>query len=298
VVDQDGAPRRSAPPVISVIIPVLDGAKTLPAQLEALAGQVLGAPWEVIVADNGSTDGTPDLVRGWEDRLPGLRVLDASHVPGANGARNAGVRAAEGRLIALCDSDDVVAPGWLAAMVEGTDDFDVVSGRVIPWTGDGLPHAIGPSDQPAELTMGLGFLPFVWTCTAAFRREVFDHIGGFDEAFVGGAEDVDFSWRAIHAGFTLGLAPGAAVHYRQPQRLRDLARKYFRYGRQAPALYRRFRSQGMPARGGWAMLKVWVWLLAHVPSLVSPFGRRRWVEVAAGQVGRLVGSVQCGVLYC
>lgn len=285
-----------ADPVVSVVIPVRDGAKTLPAQLDALARQVLEAPWEVVLADNGSADGSPALAAQWAGRLPALRVVDASAVPGVSRARNAGIRAARGRVIAICDADDVVAPGWLAALLAGIDRFDVVAGCVAPWTGKGAPRRV-PSADPPELTVGLGYLPFAWGCNVAFKREVFDRIGGFDEAMVGGADDVDFSWRAIDAGYSLGLSPAAVVHYRQPERLGELARKYFRRGRQAPALYNRFRSRGMPPRGWRTMVKVWLWLLMHLPSTVLPASRRRWVEVAAGHAGRLVGSVQTGVLY-
>src|SRR5688500_9296124 len=97
----------------SVVVPVRDGAATIGEQLAALAQQDFPGSWEVVVADNGSRDGTADVVRSFRDRLPGLRLVDASARPGASHARNAGAAAATGEVLAFCDADDVVDPGWL-----------------------------------------------------------------------------------------------------------------------------------------------------------------------------------------
>ena len=64
------------PPALSVVIPCLNGAATLGVQLAALARQEWSEPWEVLLADNGSTDGSAELALGYRDRLPGVRVVD------------------------------------------------------------------------------------------------------------------------------------------------------------------------------------------------------------------------------
>jgi glycosyltransferase involved in cell wall biosynthesis len=63
---------------LGVIIPCLDGSQTIAGQLEALARQECSDPWEIVLADNGSTDGTLDIVRRYQERLPNLRIVDAS----------------------------------------------------------------------------------------------------------------------------------------------------------------------------------------------------------------------------
>src|SRR2546426_8436308 len=120
------------PTLISVVIPVLNGVDTLPAQLEALSGQTYSGRWEMIIADNGSTDGTPDLVRTWTDRIPGLRIVDASDRKGQAHARNVGAAAALGDFIAFCDADDVATPGWLDGMVRAAPWTDLVGGAIDP----------------------------------------------------------------------------------------------------------------------------------------------------------------------
>src|SRR4030067_522850 len=101
---------------LSVIIPTLNGADTIGAQLEALGHQELQDGWEVIIADNGSADRTPEGVAAYASRLPGLRVIKASGASGAAHARNTGAKHAVGDALLFCDDDDEVGEGWLAAM--------------------------------------------------------------------------------------------------------------------------------------------------------------------------------------
>src|SRR5665213_4169463 len=99
--------------MISVVLPVRDGLPWLDEQLGALAAQHCDEPWEVVVADNGSSDASVALARDWAERCAAMRVLDASARVGPAAARNAGVMAARGELLAFCDADDVVQAGWL-----------------------------------------------------------------------------------------------------------------------------------------------------------------------------------------
>src|SRR5690606_10578144 len=101
------AHRLDGRPQISVVIPARDAARWIDAQLGALACQEVPVPWEVVVADNGSTDDTVARAEAWADRLP-VRVVDASGRPGPNHARNQGTAAARGDLLLYCDADDVV----------------------------------------------------------------------------------------------------------------------------------------------------------------------------------------------
>src|SRR5204862_175427 len=84
---------RDAPRLVSVLIPVRNAARLLPDQLNALAAQDYDGPWEVVVADNGSSDGSASVARRLAGRLPSLRVVDASGRRGAGPARNAGAAA-------------------------------------------------------------------------------------------------------------------------------------------------------------------------------------------------------------
>ena len=121
-------------PVVSVVVPAFDAESTLGEQLGALAGQV-GAPvFEVLVCDNGSRDGTAGVVWSFVGRSvgsvawSGVRLVDASVRRGPAAARNVGAGRARGEFLVFCDADDVVSPGWVAALHAGLADHDLVAG--------------------------------------------------------------------------------------------------------------------------------------------------------------------------
>src|SRR5258706_4249279 len=115
------------PPRLSVIIPCFNSEATLGAQLSALAAQSSTYAWEVLVADNGSRDGTAALAKSFRDRLPALRIVDASATRGAAYARNAGAQAAQGSALLFCDADDEMAAGYLETMGRALDGNDFIA---------------------------------------------------------------------------------------------------------------------------------------------------------------------------
>ncbi len=167
-------------PTLSVVIPCLDAAATLPGQLAALAAQRYDAGWEVIVADNGSSDGSRAVVESFRDRLPRLGLADASDRRGRAHARNVGAAAAGGEALLFVDADDEVAPGYLAAMgaALATHDFVACSLRqrhaqpalgARHCTADPQRDGISRYDYPA-------YLPHAGGGGLGVRRSV--HLGG------------------------------------------------------------------------------------------------------------------------
>ena len=139
-----------------MVVPVRNGMPWVEHQLRALTAQQIEVDWEVVVAENGSNDGTRSCVQRWSERCPRIHLVDASAGRGAGAARNIGVRAARGSLVAFCDADDVVRPGWLASMAAALADADLVAGVFDFSALDGIPTSI---PVPAA-TRQLGFLPF------------------------------------------------------------------------------------------------------------------------------------------
>ena len=123
--------------MISVIVPVRNGMPWLEEQLRALSEQQCQEPWEVVVVDNGSTDKSRLAVQEWANGSQTIRLVDASMAKGAGATRNVGVEAARGELLAFCDADDVVQPGWLTAHVLALAEADASGGVVDFWSLNG-----------------------------------------------------------------------------------------------------------------------------------------------------------------
>ncbi|WP_234029392.1 glycosyltransferase [Streptomyces sp. PsTaAH-124] len=282
------------PELVSVVLPVRDGALTLPAQLDALGRQTYEGPWEVLVVDNGSADGTREVARAARAVLPALRIVDARDRAGESHARNRGTAEARGDLIAFCDADDVAAEGWLAALAAAAPDAALIGGS-LDTTLLSPAHA---DEQPLPMTAQTDFLPFARGANCAAWKEVLDAVGGWDENYVGGGEDMDLSWRVRLSHHRLGYAPDARMHYRLRAELSSLARQKWNYGRSGARLYDAYRHAGFRRRDGATVLMNWSWLLLHSPDLArSPGLRRRWVRYGARLAGFLAGSVEQGVAY-
>jgi glycosyltransferase involved in cell wall biosynthesis len=286
---------KAAPaPLVSVVMPVLNGAATLPQQLEALAGQSYRGPWELVVADNGSTDATADVVREWTGKLPCLRLVEASERMSTNHARNVGAAAAHGELLAFCDADDVATPGWLAAMADALGSYDLVGGRLDDQAlNDPVSRAWRMSPDPDRLPSALYFRPYATSANLGVRAEVLRALGGWNEEFVRGGTEVEFCWRAQLAGYRLGYAPDAVMQYRYRATRWAFAYQLYRYGRAEVQLYRAFRYRGVPRPSVYRAARAWAWTLVHLPYLLrSRTHQGRWLRTAAFRVGRLDGSVR------
>jgi glycosyltransferase involved in cell wall biosynthesis len=291
-----GSQEHPDPGLITVVIPARNAAKVIGEQLEALAHQTYRGSWEVVIADNGSSDGTSRVASAWSERLPALRVIDASDRRGPGAARNEGAREAHGDFLAFCDADDVVAAEWLDALARGARAFDVVTG---PLVADLInPRAVTasrPERVPALPTAGR-FLPFAPSGNFGVWAAVFRQTCGFD-AHYSQSEDVEWSWRAQLAGYEIGFAPDAIVHYRYRVSARSVARQAFGRGMSFARLYRDYRHRGF-VRQPWSQgLRTWAWLVVRIPYVFFPARRSTWIRRAGEAAGRLAGGIRFGVLF-
>jgi glycosyltransferase involved in cell wall biosynthesis len=281
-----------------VVIPVRNCAADLARQLECLEAQDYAGEWELVVADNGSTDGSAEVARSWLERTGRGRRVPAAERRGPSHARNAGVAAARGDFIAFCDADDLAAPGWLRALTEAGSRSDLVAGRLeVEGVNDPLPRSWHQGPHPDRPFTAHSFLPFASGANCGVWADVFDTLGGFDERVLAG-EDIDLSWRAQLAGLKLGFEPDAVVRRRYRFTLADLARQHYGYGKGNAQLFRRFRPAGMPRPGAGALLVEWGWIAAHLPAAArNPSVRGRVVRRTALRCGQLAGSVRERVLF-
>ncbi|MGH7877954.1 MAG: glycosyltransferase, partial [Candidatus Binataceae bacterium] len=207
-------PLPAAPPMVSVVVCAYNAERTMLACLESL--RELDYPnYEVIVVDDGSRDRTAEIAA----EFPEFRLIRQPN-KGLGVARNVGMQAARGELIAYTDSDCVVDPHWLSLMVRAivANGFDGCGGpNYAPhepgWVegavaaSPGAPCHVLTSDDRAEHLAG---------CNMVFRKTALLELGGFDPQFTAAGDDVDICWRMLDAGLTLGFCPAAFVwHFRR-----------------------------------------------------------------------------------
>jgi glycosyltransferase involved in cell wall biosynthesis len=283
---------------LSVIIPCLNAAVTIATQLEALASQAWSEPWEVIIADNGSTDETLQIVERYRERLPNLRVVDASDRRGAAHARNIGAHAALGDVFAFCDADDEVAPGWVAAMGKALSKYDFVASRFdieklnAAWVCRGHWN---PQRDGIQQYRYPPYLPHAGGSGLGVKRVHHEAVGGFDESLTR-LEDTDYCWRIQLTGPELHFVPDAVVHVRYRDTLRGSFRQARLWGEYNVLLYKRYQPWGMPKLSWKDGVIGWKRLLKGLPRISSRASLTMWVRRFAWRIGRLQGCIKYRVV--
>ncbi len=228
--------------MISVVVPVRNSEKTIADLLEALKRQTR-KDFEVILVDDGSTDGT---VKVAEESGKGLNLRIVRQKPrGPAAARNLGAEKARGEIIVFTDSDCVPDERWLEEMVKPFEDESIVGvqGTYRTLNRDSLIARLeGYEIERRHRRMERKkFTDFVATFSAAYRKEVFKKFGGFDESYpAASGEDPDLSYRIAKAGGKMVFNPRAFVYHRHPGTLGEFARQKFYRGYWRSLLHRKY----------------------------------------------------------
>jgi glycosyltransferase involved in cell wall biosynthesis len=279
----------------SVLMPMLNAAEHVGPALESVVTQECSGGWELVVADNGSTDGSLEIVEAWRSRLPRLVIADASSFKARSHACNVGVRASSGSALLFMDSDDVLAPGYVAAMAGALRDDDLVCGRLeVETLNPYWTRALRPSPQFERPPNYFNFLPQGAGASIGMRRELFEAIGGFDES-LRWSEDGDLCWRAqLDGGANLAFVPDAVVHYRYRRTLGGIFTQARKWSREEYILRRRYEPRGMPPGSRLPLIRG-LWSLAnHLPRLQHPAGRAFWFKRLGHVVGGTEGRLRRG----
>jgi GT2 family glycosyltransferase len=212
-------------PLLSIIVPHYNGAHHLVTCFKALRRQSYSC-LEIILVDNGSTDDSVGLVRR---EFPEIKVIELGQNLGLTGAINRGITLAQGQLIVPLNNDTEVTPDWALALVEAADthpEAGIIACKMLLFSErdrlhsagdgfgiDGIPinrgvwqKDEGQFDQEVYIFGGCGG-------AVAYRREMLEDIGLFDEDLFMYLEDVDLNWRAQLAGYRAVFAPKAAVYH-------------------------------------------------------------------------------------
>ncbi len=298
----------SVGPAVSVVVATHDRCQMLGRMVEALEAQTEVGPFEAVVVDDGSTDETwPVLQRLADSSSFRLVVLRLEHNSGPAAARNAGWRAARGDVVVFTDDDCIPQPGWLRALLERISTADLVQGRTLP-----VPER-EPDRGPFARSLWVHSEDGRYqTCNIAYRRDVLERLGGFDEGFRSlpfrgynsptYGEDTDLAWRAKEAGAVSVFEPSALVHHEVYSssylaHLRDMGRRVglVRTVGRHPELRRHLHSrwfyQGSHPPALWAALGLG--LIVSRPTSVRRWGTALLLGVPYVRYRLVVEPVPC-----
>ena len=219
---------RQTWPLVSVVVCAYNEQRTIERVPRVARGSTYPA-LEVLVCDDGSTDRTLELVR----RFP-FRVLELPH-GGLSAARNAGLAAARGDIVAYLDADAMCHPDWPFHLAMSLEDEGVVAtgGPNLPFADAGLvEHAVAASPGgPVEVLIRDDRAEHVPGCNMAFRAEELRAIGGFDVTYTSAGDDVDVCWKLLDRGGEIAFAPAAQVRHHRRRTVGAYLRQQRGYGR-------------------------------------------------------------------
>ncbi len=282
--------QQQALPAVSIVIPVYNRPLEIEACLASL--EALDYPLdkvEVIVVDDASRDHTAAVVRRFN-----VRLIIQPHNLGQSAARNTGVTAASGEIIAFLDSDCIAQPGWLRELVPYFQDprVTLVGGRVDAYYHEKrmdryeqVCSALNMGPEPA-LGRGDRCVFYVPTCNMLIRKQIYAQVGGLDQSLHVG-EDVDLCWRLMAAGHHLLYQPRGEVRHKHRNSLLSGLLRRFDYGTSEAVLYARFpkvtkQFPWQPAGIGMILASVaalatqsWIWLVLIAGLAVVEIGCKR-----------------------
>ncbi len=233
-------------PDISLVIPFYNRRSDVRPCLETAMNQkVPGKRIEIIAVDNGSTDGTRELLATFPVRLVDCKTR------GPAAARNAGIQAARAPIVAMMDSDCLASRHWLRLLTAPFDDPEVlgcggkIGARSYKTGVEVFTQLFGVLNQE-KFFRGypplLPFPPYFATASAAYRREALMKVGGFDES-LWMCEDADLAWRILDLGGKLVYCPHEGIRHRHRGTFDGMFKQAVDYGAGAVALFAKHRKR-------------------------------------------------------
>ena len=238
---------------VSVVVPVFNAARTLPSCLAAVA-RLDPPPIEILFVDNGSVDGGPSIIRAFQRDHPSVaaRILTEPR-RGASVARNRGIQAAKGDIVAFTDSDCSPDPAWLRHLTHAFADpaIAAAAGRIVAAPARSIVelfsalYTLQSSDKPARYERWSPWEGGFPTANFAARKAVLEKLRGFDEAVCIYGEDYDLCARMYAQGAVIAYVPEAVTYHHHRTTVRSMVRQAFGFGRSHPYLLGRHARSGL-----------------------------------------------------
>ncbi|HLO85016.1 MAG TPA: glycosyltransferase [Nostocaceae cyanobacterium] len=224
-------------PLVSVVVPIYNGEQDLPDLLNCLVSQTYPKEQvEYLLVDNNSSDRTTELLQKTTENSPvNIYPLSENNIQSSYAARNTGIRAAQGEIIAFTDADCRPQPQWLEALIQPfvNPEVVIVAGEIEALPGKTLleKYADRQETLSQKHTLANKYCPYGQTANLAIRRSIFHQIGLFRPYLTTGG-DADICWRILKANLgKLEFAPQAVVKHRHRTTWKELESQWRRYGR-------------------------------------------------------------------
>ena len=254
-------------PKISVIVPIYNGEADLPDLINCLQAQTYPIEQvEYLLIDNNSSDRTPDLIKA----AANINYLCENKIQSSYAARNLGIRAATGEIIAFTDADCRPQPNWLYDLILPFADssIGIVAGEIVGLTGKTILEKYAESQDvlSQKYTLAHSFCPYGQTANLAIRREIFKQVGLFRPYMTTGG-DADICWRIQkETAWKISFAPTAIVKHRHRSTLAEFQSQWRRYGRSNRYLHELY---GVKLMKGWNrteyIYRLSRWILKELP---------------------------------
>ncbi|MGB3788718.1 MAG: glycosyltransferase [Phormidesmis sp.] len=268
-------------PRVSVIVPVYNGEQDLPGLLNGLISQTYPADRiEFLLVDNGSCDRTPQLLDAAATDFAAknltFKVLSETDIQSAYAARNTGIRAATGEILAFTDADCYPHPRWLSELVKPFEEAEVglVAGEISALPGKNWleTYAERKAFMSQQHTLDHPFCPYGQTANLGIRVRSLRTVGLFRPYLTTGG-DADICWRIQkEGGWKIQAAPKALVQHRHRQTLKELSSQWYRYGKSNRYLHELHGIElTWPLPNKERNRSLLRWLLKDLPSALAGF---------------------------
>jgi GT2 family glycosyltransferase len=282
-------------PSVSVVVAAYNAEATIDACISSLL-RLRYPQTEVLVVDNWSCDGTADKLKSYAGHIHVLH----ERIRGAAAARNAGLRAASGEVVAFTDADCTVHPDWLDHLVAplANHQVGIAGGMILAREGANEVERFGDYIHDHRRTIELVRPPYAITMNWASPRSALERLGGFDERFLR-AQDTDLSFRFVEAGYRLAFAPHAVVYHRNEATLGGLFREGVVHGFHFVLVRKRHQGllPGFGPRQRFSQPGYTELARRLVGGTPDGWNRCYAVYISGKKVGYLLGSARHGYLY-
>ena len=284
-------------PKVSVVVPVFNGEADLPGLIGCLQGQSYPVGQvEYLLVDNNSSDRTAIILQRAEQDFQSqelyLRPLTEDRIQSSYAARNTGIRAATGEILAFTDADCRPVEGWISSLIQPFTDPEVtiVAGEIVALPGKTLLEQYADSQDTLSQkhTLAHPFFPYGQTANLAIRRQVLEQVGLFRPYLTTGG-DADLCWRIQQqTGGQLKFAPTAVVQHRHRATLQELQSQWRRYGRSNRYLHELHGIDlARELTGQEYLYRLGRWLLKELPvtGAKAIAGQGKFIDVLSTPIG-------------